>query len=476
MFRILNGQKFGNKFLSLISSFVLTFTLAINSEFVVAEQLYFVRDAETERLLKDYASPILRAAGFRDDSIQPILVNDKSFNAFVLDSKRIFVNLGVIMDAETPNEVIGVLAHETGHIAGNHLVRLRQAASNAQLLAVIGTVLGVSAIAIGGVSNSTDSAKSAVAIIGGGTNIAKRTILAYKRSEETAADRAAITYLKKTKQSAKGLLKVFQRLRSNSRVSSNFTDPYILSHPLPSERISQLETIAKNSIYFNATDSENLQYRHDLVRAKLFGFTTKPSNITNYYPIKDNSVVANYARAVAKMRNGEIDGAIKTIDALINQQPKNPYFWELKGQALIKAGRAEQSIASFKQAMSLAPEEGLLQIWYGYALVASEDNNNLDEAVRNLTQGLGKESNSALGYRQLAIAKGRLGLQAEAELATAQEHMTIGSYNRAKQFAYKAREKFEKGSRNWILADDIVTYEPEEIINNRNLNFDIIQM
>ena len=465
MFRIINGQRFGCKFLSLISSFVLTFALCLNSEFVVAEQLYFVRDAETERLLKDYASPILRAAGLRSDSIQPILVNDKSFNAFVINSKRIFINLGVIMDAETPNEVIGVIAHETGHIAGNHLVRLRQAASNAQLLAVIGTLLGVTAIAIGGVSNSTDSAKSGIAVIYGGTNIAKRSILAYKRSEETAADRAAVTYLNKTKQSAKGLLKVFQRLRSNALGSTNNTDPYVLSHPLPSERISQLETIASTSKYFSAIDSKSLQKRHDLVRAKLIGFTTKPSDITNFYPIKDNSIEANYARAVAKMRTGEINSTIERIDALINHQPKNPYFWELKGQALIEAGRTKQSIASFKKAISLAPEEGLLQIWYGYALVASEDNKNLEEAVNNLTQGLGKEPNSALGYRQLAIAKGRLGLNAEAELATAQGHMTAGNYDLAKQSAYKAREKFEKGSRNWILADDILTYEPKIITN-----------
>ena len=465
MFRIINGQRFRSKILSLISSFVLIFALSINSEFVVVAQSYIVRDAETESLLKDYASPILRAAGFRNDSVQPILVNDKSFNAFVIDSKRIFVNLGVIMDAETPNEVIGILAHETGHIAGNHLVRLRQAASNAQLLAVIGTLLGVTAIAIGGLSNSTDTAKSGVAIIGGGANVAQRSILAYKRSEETAADRAAVTYLNKTKQSAKGLLKVFQRLRSNALLSSNNTDPYILSHPLPSERISQLETIANQSKYFSATDSKNLLNRHNLVRAKLIGFTTRPSEITNYYPIKDKSIEANYARAIAKMRSGDIDSSIKIIDAVINRQPKNPYFWELKGQALIEAGRAKQSITPFKKALSLAPKEGLLQIWYGYALVASEDNKYLEEAVRNLTQGLGKESNSTLGYRQLAIAKGRLGLEVEAELATAQGHMTAGNYDLAKQSAYKAREKFEKGSRNWILADDIVTYEPEIITN-----------
>ena len=458
-------QEFGKKILSLISVVVLTFSLFIKSEPVVAEQISIVRDAETERLLKDYARPILSAAGLRDDSVQPILINDKSYNAFVADSKRIFINLGVIMEADTPNEVIGVLAHETGHIAGNHLVRLRQAASKAQLMAVVGVLLGVGALAVGATSNSIDTAKGGVAILGGGANVAQRSILAYKRSEELSADRAAVTYLNKTKQSAKGLLTVFQRLDRNALFSSDYSDPYILSHPIPSERISQLESIAKKSKYFDSTDSKLLQYRHDLVRAKLIGFTSKPSNISNWYPNSDKSVVANYARAVAKMRSGDIDSAIKTIDALINRQPKNPYFWELKGQALIEAGRAKQSIAPFKKAMTLAPEEGQLQIWYGYALVASEDNKLLEEAIRNLTQGLGKDSNSPLGYRQLAIAKGRLGLVAEADLATAQGHMASGNYGAAKQYAHRAQTKFEKGSREWILADDIVSYEPEKITN-----------
>ena len=465
MSQTINCQEFGKKILSLVTVIILTFSLFIKSEHVNAEQLPIVRDAETERLLKDYARPILNAAGLRDDSVQPILINNKSFNAFVADSKRIFINLGVIMEAETPNEVIGVLAHETGHIAGNHLVRLRQAASKAQLMAVVGVLLGVGALAAGAATNSIDTAKGGVAILGGGANVAQRSILAYKRSEELSADRAAVTYLNKTKQSAKGLLKVFERLDKNALFSSDYSDPYILSHPIPRERISQLKSIAEKSKYFNATDSKILQYRHDLVRAKLIGFTSIPSNVTNWYPNSDKSVAANYARAVAKMRSGDIDNAIKTIDALINRQPKNPYFWELKGQALIEAGRAKQSVAPFKKALSLAPEEGQLQIWYGYALVASEDNKNLDEAIKNLTQGLGKDSNSPLGYRQLAIAKGRLGLIAEADLATAQGHMATGNYGAAKQYAHRAQSKFEKGSREWILADDIVTYEPEKITN-----------
>ena len=455
-----NCQGIGTRVLSLVTVFILSFSLIFQPDKVGAEQIPIVRDAETERLLKDYARPILQVAGLRDDSIQPILINDKSYNAFVADSKRIFINLGVIMEAETPNEVIGVLAHEIGHIAGNHLVRLRQAASKAQLLAVVGVLLGVGALAAGAASNSVDTAKGGVAILGGGANVAQRSILAYKRSEELSADRAAVTYLNKTKQSAKGLLEVFRGLERNSRSD---IDPYVLSHPVPRERISQLELIASESKYFDAKDPKILQYRHDLVRAKLIGFTSKPSNVTNWYPNSDKSVAANYARAVAKMRSGDINNAIKTIDALINRQPKNPYFWELKGQALIEAGRPKQSIAPFKRAVDLAPNEGQLHIWYGYALVASEDNKNLDEAVKHLTQGLGKDSNSPLGYRQLALAKGRLGQTAEADLATAQGHMATGNYGAAKQYAHRAQQQFEENSRNWVLADDIVTYEPEEI-------------
>ena len=78
-----------------------------------------------------------------------MLINDKSFNAFVVDGRRIFVNTGALQNSTTPNQIIGVLAHETGHIAGGHLSKLRQELANVQTAALIGMLLGAAAIAAG---------------------------------------------------------------------------------------------------------------------------------------------------------------------------------------------------------------------------------------------------------------------------------------------------------------------------------------
>src|SRR5262245_43942427 len=69
-----------------------------------------VRDAEIEALVRDYARPIFKAAGISKSGIDIVLVNDPSFNAFVA-GRRMFINTGTLMQAETPNEVIGVIAH-----------------------------------------------------------------------------------------------------------------------------------------------------------------------------------------------------------------------------------------------------------------------------------------------------------------------------------------------------------------------------
>ncbi len=423
-------------------------------------KLPFVRDAETEQLLRDYSRPILKVAGLSAGSVEPVLINEKSFNAFVADGRRIFMNVGVIIDADTPNEVIGVLAHETGHIAGNHLVRLRQAASRAKLVAVVGSLLGAGALAAGASSGSSGVAQGGAAIIGGGAGMAQRSLLAYQRSEEISADRAAVTYLERTGQSAKGMLDTFQRMAGSELFSAKYADPYAVSHPMARERLSRLETLAKKSRHYNAKDSKELQFRHDLVRAKLIAFTSHPRTIARRYPKSDKTLPADYARAVATMRGGNINRAVKAIDRLIKRQPNNPYFWELKGQALIEAGRAKQAIAPFKQALALAPSEGQFQIWYGYALVASEDDRNLPAAVKNLQAGVLKDPNSPLGYRQLAIAQSRLGRNAEADVATAQSLMISGDVKSAKQYANRAMKSLKRGSRAWILAEDIMTYKP----------------
>lgn len=429
-------------------------------------RLPLIRDAETETLLKDYAKPIFKVAGISNSEPEIILVNDKSFNAFVPDSRRMFINIGVLMEAETPGEVIGVVAHETGHIAGRHLVRLRSAAANAQIVSVIGMILGAGAAAAGAAAGSSQAASGGAAAALGAGSVGKRSLLSYQRGEEAAADRAALKYLNATGQSARGMLKTFERMSEQQMFTRKFADPYAQSHPMAQERYNGLLNEAQKSKYFDQPDDYVLQYRHDLVRAKLFAYTSHPSATLRAYPRSDKSPAAQYARAIAAMKSRG-KGAVKEIDALIRTQPNNPYYYELKGQALLEGGDPKGAIAPFRKALSIKPNEPQFMVWLGYALVGANNPSYLPEAEKVLKRAIQRDPNSGVAYSQLAIAHGRQGERAEADLATAKGLMVSGDFQAARRYAARAQKSLKRGSPAWLQADDIVAYKPPNLPNRR---------
>lgn len=424
------------------------------------QRIGFIRDAELEDLMRDYANPILRAAGLGDSNVRVYIVNSTQFNAFVMDGRRIFINAGVIMQAETPNEVIGVLAHETGHIAGGHLARLPTEVRTATAIAVLTTVLGVGAMAAGAMAGAEGGAQAGHAIVMGGQHAAMRSLLSYQRSEEQAADRAAVNYLNATGQSALGMLKTFQRFADQSMFTDRYADPYAMSHPMPRERIALLDRIARESPHFERTDPPELQARHNLARAKLAGYMDHPSAISRRYPPSDNSLAARYARTLADLRTGNLRSALQGADALIGAQPNYPYFWELKGDILIRAGRPAEAIEPLRRALSMRPEAPMIRATLGQALLGTEDPNQLNAAITELNAALHREPDYANGYRFLAQAYGRAGRIPEAELATAQGHFASGDFDGAKRFAQRAKQSLPHGSPEWRRADDILNYRP----------------
>jgi len=418
-----------------------------------------IRDAEIEALLRDYAAPIFKAAGIGSRGAEIIIINDRSFNAFVVSGNRMFINSGTLLTAETPNEVIGVIAHETGHLAGGHLQGLRNEAARAQSIGMIATLLGVGAMVAGGASGSNTGARAGAAIAQSAPQLAMRTLLNYRRGQETAADRAAVTYLNATGQSAQGMIKTFRRFADQALFAKQYVDPYVLSHPMASERISQLENVAHKGKHWNTKDSAQLQLRHDMMRAKLSGFMEGRSRVGTRYPKSDKSVPAAYARAIVAYRNGGIRGAGRQIDSLIAKMPNNPYLYELKGQALLEGGKAKAAIAPLRKSVSLAPRAGLIRILLGHAQLETGNKAMLGDAIDNLRAGLREEPHASVGYRHLATAYARQGRIGDAELATAQGHLIDGRLQTAQTYAKRAQAKLKRGSPGWLQADDILSYK-----------------
>ena len=421
-------------------------------------RLPLIRDAEIEGLMRIYTRPILKAAGLNPKAVRVYLISDPRINAFVAGGQRIFINTGLLTESPTPNEVIGVLAHETGHIAGGHLARIGSELDRASVTAIVGMLVGLAAMVGGAAAGQTEAAQAGQGVMMGSQGLAQRNVLTYQRSMESAADQAALKYLKATGQSPKGMLTLFEKLASQSIATLQNVSPYVMSHPMPFERIRNLETAAKASPYFDKKDPPELMLRHQLMQAKLAGYQNSAKAVFRDYPTSDQSMPARYARAIAMFRQGDIKNALPVLDSLIKDLPENPYFWELKGQALMEVGRPSEALEPIRKAMKLLPNSGLIQILMAQALIGTNNKNNAKEAVSLLKKAQRTENDMPVLYQYLGMAYGKMGDIPRAELATAEFAMLRGDRKLALDKANAAQKLFKTGTPEWTRANDILTF------------------
>lgn len=411
-----------------------------------------VRDAEIEKLVQDYAAPLFKAAGLKM-KVEIILVNDPSFNAFV-DGRRIFIHTGTIMNAETPNEIIGVLAHEIGHLAGGHQERLRQKLESASKLAAIAAIAGIGLAAAGAATGNEGAGSAGVGVAAGTAEAARRSVLAYQRGEEIAADRSAITYLNATGQSAKGVLKTFKRFQTSLALAGTKVDPYQISHPLPRERTANLERLAKESEFYERRDPPQLQARHDRARAKIAAYMGSDKTVKRIFRNDPQNEGARYGEAINSYLRGSPKVALKKLDELSAKDPSNGYLQELRGEILLKLNKPKEAATAYKKALKLDPaRHSTIQAGLGQALLLS---GNVKEAIPNLVEATRNDPNNGLAYETLARAYAQSGRTAEADLTMAELHFNAGNQFEAKVFATRAARGLPKGSPSWIRANDII--------------------
>jgi predicted Zn-dependent protease len=434
---------------------------------VAAQGLPLIRDTEIENLLKDYARPIFKVAGLSAQNITMRIIRHESFNAFVADGHNVFMNTGALQIAKTPNEIIGVIAHETGHITGGHLAALRARIARDQTKALLVGVLGIGAM-IAGATSKSDSGREVGSlgqgVMFGGSEVITRGILTERRSQEAAADQAGLNFLSATKQSGLGMQITFERFAQQEYISEQQMDPFVRSHPVAATRIAQLRDKVAKSPYVNQKDDPALQLRHDLMRAKIAGFLDRPQTVANTYPAGDRSLPARYARAIAANCSGKCDTALGQVDGLIAEQPQNPYFHELKGDLLYAAGKARDAIPHMRKARQLIGGDApMMDVNLAQALLAMQEPGPLDEAINLLRKATIIDDDNSQAFHLLATAYYKKNLSPQATLAAAQGHFSDGNYKQAKIFAKRAQVGLRQGSPEWLKAEDIIAFKiPQE--------------
>lgn len=407
-----------------------------------------IRDTEVEGIIREWADPVFSAMGLNPADIEVLLVNDNDLNTFATRGRIMGVNTGLILRTKTPNELLGVMAHEAGHIKNRHT--LSDGAQNAGKQPMFMTMaLGALAIAAG-------APDAGVALLGSSQYFGTLGALRYLQGQEGEADLTGARGLEAAGKSGAGLVSFFDNFRSQEVFSDARRYPYFRSHPLSAQRIESLRRFVQEQPHYDHRDSPERLAQHALILAKIHAFMDQPTATLRDYPSTDTSLPARYARAIAWYRDGQTEKALTAVDALIAGDPDNPYFHELKGQILFEEARPAEAIAAHREAVRLKPDAPLLRINLAHALIETNDKANLDEAIAQLKHAVVAEKDNTLAWRLLAQAYASQGKEGEARLASAEYYFAAGDDKQATQFALRARSMLDPGSIEWRRAVDIV--------------------
>ena len=417
-----------------------------------ARNATLIRDAEIENIIQTFSTPVFQAAGLDASSINIYIVNDNSLNAFVAGGQNLFIHTGLIIQSNSASQIIGVIAHETGHIAGGHLSRIRNALSASSIPSILSYILGGATIL------ATGRGDVGAAIVSAGSSISTRNFLSYTRGEEASADHAALKLLDKTKQSAQGFLEFMKVLEDRDSLGSRSQDPYVLSHPMSSDRVITIQHHVDQSPNSQVPTSAKFIKMHARMKAKLVAFISPPEQTLQMYKDTNQNIETRYARTIAYYRKGDIKKATSLLDHLISENPSDPYFIELRGQILFENGKIDEALIDYQRAHDMLPESAVVSKELAYAQIESGRDNLLKPAIKNLRMALEKEPRSSDSWHQLAIAYGRSGEKGQSSLALAEEALLNGKPNIAKYHSRLAEQLFPRGTREWLQARDIQNF------------------
>jgi len=424
-------------------------SLALLSGPAAAQGLLLLRDTETERALRSYEDPLLKAGGLDPAGVKIYLVNDPTVNSFVAEGQNMFIQSGMIMFARNSLELKGVMAHETGHIVAGHLSRDTAAIQKATIPMLLSMVVGIAAIAAG-------AGQAGMLILMGGQGLAQDQFNAFSRVQESTADQIALKLLNKTHQSPRGLLATFTRLADEEARAYDRMDPYASDHPMGRDRVADLESEVEASPYKDVPEDPAVEHEYEMIQAKLAGYIEPLPAVFNRYPVTDRSEPARYARAMAYSRKPDLPKALAEINSLIKDEPNNPYFYEVLGQIYVSMAKPELGVAAYQRSVDLMPDAPQLRVALGAAQLATERPALAKPALENLKVALQQEDDDPFAWYEAAQAYSQMGNEPMADLATAERYYSVGAYAPAAMFANKARHGLDQGSPDWQRANDIV--------------------
>jgi predicted Zn-dependent protease len=397
------------KFIVAVFMTLFTFSADCMNE---SDAFRIIRDAEIEETLTDIVKHIFRVAGLRPESARIHIVDDDVVNAFTIGNGDVFINSGLLLKFDNPLHLIGVLCHETGHLAAGHINRLIGAMHSRASNLALATIASI----LGGAVAGTDCA---TAILLGYVATDDRTFLHFSREQELAADTLAASYLKKLGYDSRPLIEVFDAFERMEILGGSASLPsYVRSHPKTTDRILAIEKWRTKKKY---TVDEKLlkKYKRAILKLKAY---LKANDWRQTEPTDD------YSRAIYLHRKGKSTEAVKILKKLTCDNPDDIYYNDTLAQTLCESGQLKEAITVYRKIYN---KESHTLIKIDFARTLLEADQDVDLAISILESVKYIDYMNSEIFRLLAIAYGKKNRKGLSFLMLAQEQMLLQNYSRA---------------------------------------------
>lgn len=427
---------------SLFISFLACHTLQADTP-----QNGFLLDAEAESIFQNWLDQLGKAAGIQG-KIYPLFLGSTEVNAAATEGNRILIFHGLLDKCQNVSQLLGVLAHEIGHIQGGHVALNDETKRRAMGPSAAAIILGSAAALASG------NAAPLVAGLAGGSEIFMRKVLYFTRIKETASDQAVIAIAHKLKWEAiiKGLYDFLSLLKTSTYTLQ--PDPFLSSHPLDEERLSAIEKKIPSQVVPPLPAEFEIAFQR--VRAKFLAFLLPEQQALERFPPSDTSLPARYARIIIKHRQGKSSEAILELEQLLKEFPRDAYFYELKGQILAETGRTAEALIAYREAVKIQPKSAILKFELAKLLVDQGKDADLNEAIKLLRQLSDYKHDMISCWRLLATAFGKNNQEALASWSLAEEAYFAEEFTKAKMFAERAQKLGIKDSQASSRVRDIL--------------------